>query len=234
MRPLARNARLAGFTFVELLLALALGTLAAATVALLLRAMLASGSVQTERLGGSFAARAALRTLSRDVSCAFAPPVKGLPPLRLETSTEPGKPSVRLEFYVPVLEDESFPGAYDVHAVAYEVRASSHGRSDFLRISAPCSGPYTNAPVTNLLFHGRFSLAAEIVDGEKRHSKWPPPEEPAAALPSAIRLSLSLRGENQPLVTEALIQAAASIRSPVERKRVEDPAEQHPPPPEGI
>ena len=150
----------AGFTFVELLLALALAGLVAAILGLLVRGLFFAGEGQSVRLNSSHAARAALRILAREVSCAFAPPVENLPPLKLSATTEPGKPQVALSFYAPV----PAPLGYDMDQVTYEVMANRRGPSELLRISAPCSGPHTNAPVTNLLFSGRFSLAIQAIN----------------------------------------------------------------------
>lgn len=218
MHPLPPSLRRCGFTLVELLLAMALGVLVAAILALLLRGLLTAGEGQSARLQGPFAARAALRTLSREVACAFAPPVKDLVPLELSSSTEPGKPQVRLAFYSP-LPRPDFPDAYDIHHVAYEVHAVDQGLRELRRIAAPCSGPYTNAPATNLLLQGHFSLSIAAITNETPVAEWPPPATDAAtpALPASLRLSLDLRGQDAPYQTDVLIQAAIGVRSPVER-----------------
>lgn len=203
----------AGFTFVELLLALALAGLVAAILGLLVRGLFFAGEGQSVRLNSAHAARAALRTLAREVSCAFAPPVENLPPLKLSATTEPGKPQVVLSFYAPV----PAPLGYDMDQVTYEVMANRREPSELLRISAPCSGPRTNAPVTNLLFSGRFSLAIQAITNGTSCDEWPPPKTDKPVLPTSLRLTLSLPGQ-PPLQTEVLIQTANGIRSPVERK----------------
>lgn len=205
--------RPSGFTFVELLLALALGALVAAILGVLVHGLFSAGEGQASRFRGSFAARAALRTLSRDISCAFAPPVEKLAPLRLSASTEVGQPQVVLAFYVPV----PAPLGYDVAQVTYEVAPTRRGRFEIRRISAPCSGPLTNAPVTNLLFEGRFALAIEALTNGTACAAWPPPQtQEKPTLPTSLRLTWSMPGRES-FQTEVLIQAAAGIRSPVER-----------------
>ena len=207
--------RPSGFTFIELLLALALGALVAAILGALIHGLFSAGASQASRLRGPVAARAALRILSREISCAFAPPVENLAPLRLSASTEIGKPEVVLAFYVPV----PAPFGYDVEQVTYEVAPSQGPLRKLQRISAPCSGPLTNAPVTNLLFEGRFSLAIEALTNGTACAEWPPPkttEKPT--LPASLRLTLAMPGQ-EPLWTEVLVQAAAGIHSPVERKK---------------
>ena len=214
--------RPSGFTFVELLLALALGALVAAILGLLVHGLFSAGNSQTARLRGPFAAQAALRTLSREISCAFAPPVKDLAPLRLSASTEIGKPEVVLAFYVPV----PAPLGYDIEQVTYEVAPTRGPLRELRRISAPCSGPYTNVPVTNLLFEGRFALAIEAMTNGTACAAWPPDQTPdKPTLPASLRLTLSLDGQ-EPLRTEVLIQAAAGIQSPLDRKdpKAEEPA----------
>lgn len=216
MRRTSPSLRPSGFTFVELLLALALGTLVAAILAALVHGLLVAGTGQASRFQGPFAARAALRVLSREIACAYAPPGEDLAPLRLSTSTEPGQPDVRLAFYAPVRAEPRSLGGYDVEQVAYEVMRIGEGRRELRRIAAPCSGPATNAPVTNRLFEGRFTLAIAALTNAHPHAAWPPPDVEKPALPSSLRLSLAVDGED-PIATEVLIQSAADIRSPLER-----------------
>ncbi len=223
MHPNPSNARQAGFTLVELLLAMALGVLVAGILAALIHGLLAAGEGQATRLQGPFAARAALRTLSREIACAFAPPVKDLPPLQLSTSTETAKPEVHLEFYLPVPAEPRAIHGYDIEHVTYEVFQTGNGRRELQRISAPCSGSFTNAPVTNRMLNGRFTLTIEAVTNEIARTEWPPPKTEKSGLPTSVRLSLSLPGE-KPLQTEVLIQTATGIRSPVER--IADPSEE--------
>lgn len=206
---------------VELVLAIALAVLVAAILAALIRGLLASGEKQTLRLQGPVAARTALRTMSREIACAFAPPAKNLPPLKLAAATEPGKPEVDLSFFVPVRIEATLPLPYDVEQVSYQVQAARDGGRDLLRISAPCSGPATNAPVTNRLLHGQFALAIEAVTNGATRTEWPPPYAKEPGLPDAMRLTLSRPGES-PLRTEVLIQTAVGIRSPLERRQATD------------
>lgn len=227
MKPPPPKARPGGFTLVELLLALALGVLVTAILGALIHGLLTVGTGQSGRIRGPLAARAAVRTLAREISCAFAPPVKDLVPLTLAASTEIGQPEVALSFYAPVPAEPRALGGYDIEQVTYEVAAAGNGRRVLRRIAAPCSGPLTNAPVTNLLFEGRFSLAIEAVTNGTAAAEWPPRDAAEPALPPSLRLSLALPGED-PLQTEVLIQAAAGIRSPVERTNTPAAAESSP------
>ena len=209
-----------GFTFVELLLALALGALVATILGTLVHGLFAAGEGQSGRLRGPFAARAALRSLSRELACAFAPPDENLIPLRLAVSTEVDRPETVLSFYAPV----PGPLGYDVEQVTYEIAPVRGARREWRRISAPCSGPLTNAPVTNVLFEGRFALAVEVLADGAAHSVWPPPKgETKTGLPPSVRLTLALPGQ-APQQTEVLIQTAAGIRSPVERAEADENA----------
>lgn len=234
MNPAPAKAQRAGFTLVELLLALVLGAVVAAVLAFLVHGLLAAGEGQSRRLQGTFAARAALRAMSRELACAFPPPVTDLVPLQLATSTEPGQPDVWLSFYAPVPAEPRSGNFYDIEQVSYAVQADGQGTRELLRVSAPCSGPRTNAPVTNLLLRGRFTLAVEALANGAALLEWPPPisgdERPG--LPTSVRLSISLPDED-PIRTEVLVQAAVGIRSPVEREPTE-PGESdgnRPPPP---
>ncbi|MDY0150160.1 MAG: prepilin-type N-terminal cleavage/methylation domain-containing protein, partial [Kiritimatiellia bacterium] len=102
MSPPAAIRHRDGFTFVELLLAIALSALVAGILGMLIHGLLITSHSQTQRQQGPFSARAALRTLSREVACAFVPPVQDRVPLTLTTSTAPGEPVVRLAFFVPL------------------------------------------------------------------------------------------------------------------------------------
>ncbi len=211
------SSRQAGFTLVELLVAIALGVLVAGILATLIHGLLAARSGQSSRIHGPLAARAALRSLSREISCAFAPPVKDTPPLELVTSTEPDKPVVALTFYAPVPAEPIAGSGYDIEQVTYEVFPVGPGQRELRRISAPCSGPFTLAPVTNRLLNGNFTLAIEAVTNGTAHAEWPPSQAEQPFLPTSMRLLLTLPGES-PVQTEVLIQAANGIRSPIERK----------------
>ena len=212
--------RPAGFTFVELLLALALGALVAAILGTLVHGLFAAGEGQSGRLRGSFAARAALRILSRELACAYAPPAEDVPPLQLSVSTEVGQPETVLSFYVPV----PGPLGYDIEQVTYEIAPTRGAQREWRRISAPCSGPFADAPVTNVLFTGSFSLIVEILSEEVAHPVWPPPQgETKPGLPASVRLTLALPGQ-APRPTEVLLQAATGIRCPIERAAADENA----------
>lgn len=217
MKTAVPSVRKPGFTMVELLLALALGVLVAAILAALIRGLLAAGDGQSARFSGPLAARAAVRSLAREIACAFAPPVKDLAPLTLTPSTESGKPDVVLSFYAPVPGAAGFAGGYDIEHVTYEVRPAGNGQRELRRISAPCSGPLVQAPVTNRLLQGRFMLSIQAITNSTAHAEWPPENAAEPGLPTSLRLSLALPGV-EPVQTEVLIQSATGIRSPVERK----------------
>jgi prepilin-type N-terminal cleavage/methylation domain-containing protein len=217
MKPAFPIACKQGFTLVELLLAIALGVLVAGILAALIHGLLNAGEAQASRARGPLAARAALRALAREIACAYAPPVQNLAPLTLATSTEPGKPEVSLAFYAPVPAEPLSIGGYDIEHVTFEVVRDGPDLRELRRISAPCSGPLTNAPLTNRLLSGRFTLAIEALTNGTAQVEWPPPKMETPVLPASLRLSLSLPGED-PLQTEVLIQTAHGISSPVERK----------------
>ena len=217
MTPASHNVRRNGFTLVELLLSIALGVLVAGILAALLHGLLSAGDAQGQRLNGPFAARAALRSLSREITCAFSPPVKDLAPLRLDTTTEPGKPEVQLVFFAPVPAEPYFAHGYDIEKVTYQVIQQRKGQKKLLRISVPCSGPATNAPVTNLLLSGSFTLAMEAITNGTARTEWPPKKMENPTLPTSLRLTLSLPRE-APLQTEVLLQTATGIRSPIDRQ----------------
>jgi len=213
LNPAPSSSRQAGFTMVELLLALSLGVLVAGILGALIHGLLTAGEGQTSRIKGPYAARFAVRTLSREIASAYAPPVKDLAPLQLSTSTEPGKPSLLLSFYTPV---QASIGA-DIEQVTYAVESIGKGNHELQRISVPCSGPYTNLPTTNRLLSGRFTLVVTAIEEENALAEWPPSQATETDLPASMHLSLTLSGEN-PIETEVLIQAALGVSSPLERE----------------
>jgi len=213
MNPAPWQDRRAGFTMVELLLALALGVLVAGILGALIHGLLSAGNGQTSRIKGTYAARAAVRTLSREIACAYAPPVEDLVPLQLSTSTELGKPSLLLSFYTPV----PGPIGADMEQITYVVEAADTEPHELRRISVPCAGPYTNAPITNRLLIGHFSLRIEAMEKDEALTEFPPAEATELSLPSSLRLTLTLPDQD-PIETEVLLHAAQGIRSPLDRE----------------
>ena len=216
MPPKSPSRPCAGFTLVELLLATVLAVLVAAILAALIHGLLTAGDSLAGRVRGPFAARAALRALSREAACAFAPPVEELAPLQLGVSTEPDQPRVQLVFYAPVPAATGLIGGYDLEQITWRVQPFADGHRELQRISVPCSGPFTNVPTTNLWLAGPFELAIEAVTNGTGLAVWPPPGMDPPALPPALRMTLAWPGE-APLHTEVLIQTANGLRSPVER-----------------
>jgi len=198
---------------VELLVALALGVLVTGILGALIHGLLSASDGQANRLRGPFAARSAIRSLSRELTCAFPPPVKEIVPLQLTTSTEPGKASVLLIFYAPVPS----PIGADIEQITFAVRSIGKGQKELQRIRVPSTGPFTNAPITNRVFAGRFTLTIEAVKDGEAYSEWPLAQTEDLSLPASLRLSLTLPGEN-PIETEVLIQTTRDIPSPLERK----------------
>ncbi len=208
----------AGFTLIELLLAIALGVLVAAILAALVHSLLSAGDVLSARTRGPFAARAAVRELAREIACAFPPPGPDSVPLQLAASTDPDQPQVRLAFFVPVPAEPRGAGGYDLQQVVWSVQPFPDGRRELRRVSAPCSGPRTNAWTTNVWLQGNFSLAVEAVTNGTGLAEWPPPRTAdSPGLPPSLRLALALPGA-EPIRTEVLIQTANGIRSPVARQ----------------
>ena len=220
MEAASSNSNSKGFTFVELLLALALGALIAGVLAALVHGLISSGARQDQRMNGPFHTRAAIRIMARELACAFSPPVKNLPPLTLATSTEPGKPAVAISFYAPVPAPPPPLQNYELEHITYEVRTGADGQQQLNRISVACSGPGTNTPATNLMLEGRFTLAIEAVTNGTARTEWPPATAAEPELPAAVRLTLQAPGAAV-VQTEALIQSGQVIVSPVERPPVE-------------
>lgn len=213
------------FTLVELLLAVALGAMAAVILAAILHGLVRSDRAQTAHLAGPVAARSALLRMAREVSCAFAPPGIGNAdpagaPLSLSrpAAGEPGEAELRLAFYLPVASRApQLPGFYGVERVTYEVRPVPGGGAgrELLRLSVPCSGPRTNDVRKTTLLRGDFKLTVRTGDGagtdDPADGIWPP-DSPSGALewtvlPESLRFSILLPGD-ETVETEALVHCS--------------------------
>ncbi len=240
-RPCARNGE--GFTLVELLLAVALGSLVALILASLLHGLVIGERGQSRILEGPVAARSALLRLARETACAFAPPDPQTTPLALELPDEPGGPEVRLSFHLPVpSRAPQLPGFHGVEKVRYEVRAVSGARAEggmpvreLVRISSPCAGPLANDERKEVVLRGPFALSVRVSGGDGGQSgdstsgTWPPAGAGAgkdggngqAPLPPALWFSIRLPGQ-EAIVTEALVHCAHVLGPPKGRKPAVD------------
>lgn len=240
MPPAGQGARRGGFTLVELLVAIALGSLVALILASLLHGLVRSGQVQTRNLEGPVAARTALLRLARETSCAFAPPNPQITPLALELSAEWGEPELRLAFYLPVpSRTPQLPGFYGVEKVSYEVRTvdGEGGEKgapvrELVRISSPCAGPRANDERKTTLLRGPFSLVIRVpgedgdISGESAAETWPPAKavggkdasDGQPPLPPSLWFSIRLPGQDA-IETEALVHCAQVLGPPKGRKK---------------
>lgn len=171
------------FTLVELLIAISLSAVVALVLIGISYQLIRATDAQTRRFNGPYAAQQALAALSVDLACAFAPPPlpaatnaavppePQTPPFQLETPTNPTEP-IRLSFIAPEPNAADHP-LYALRRVAYEFRWTAPDRYDWLLISAPTAGPYTNAPATNLLYRGPLHPAFQALP--------PPPTDPDIA-----------------------------------------------------
>lgn len=240
MPPAKQGARRGGFTLVELLVAIALGSLVALILASLLHGLIRSEQVQTRYLEGPVAARSALLRLARETSCAFAPPDSQITPLSLDLSAEWGEPELQLAFYLPVpSRAPQLPGFYGVERVAYEVRtvggeAGTKGAPvrELVRISSPCAGPQANDELETVLLRGPFTLVIRVSGAEGDNSgdsmaeTWPPPKAASGKdasdgqppLPPSLWFSIRLPGQDA-IETEALVHCAHVLPPPKGREK---------------
>lgn len=224
MNDAASPPRTAGFTLVELLLAIALGVLVALIIGALLHGLLATEQAQSLRLRGPLAAQAALRTMTHEISSAFPPPGTNTTALHLQAPSSPGHTQNLLTFYAPAPLDPPIPGAYGMARITYQTRSLNRNHHILERIHTPCSGPATNQLTTNSILAGNFTLVCQALTNGSSLSEWPPPgDSNAPPLPQAIRLTLTQPGK-KPLQTTALIQTAHDIPSPRERSAKESNA----------
>lgn len=225
-----------GFTLVELLVAIALGSLVALILASLLHGLILGDRAQTRHLEGPVAARSALLRLARETACAFAPPDPKITPLTLATSSEPGEPEVRLAFYLPVpSRAPGLPGFYGVEKVTYEVRTAEPGNGrdqpvpvrELVRVSSPCAGPRADEKRKTTLLRGPFNLVVRVPGTEKEKpggsmaETWPPTgksrgkgaDNGQPPLPPSLWFSIRLPGEKA-IETEALVHCAHGLDAP--------------------
>lgn len=235
--PARHGARFGGFTLVELLVAVALGSLVALILASLLHGLVRSDRIQTRHLEGPIAARNALLRLARETACAFAPPDPKITPLSLELPTDWGEPELRLSFYLPVPSREPrLPGFYGVERVVYEVRTlegtGTNAVRELVRLSSPCAGPQADDRRKTTLLRGPFQLAVRVPDAEggKRDASmsetWPSGEKGGGGsgedneqppLPPSLWFSIRLPGQ-EPIETETLVHCAHVLEAPKGRR----------------
>ena len=200
----------AGFTLVELLLALFLFALIAAVIFAAFAAV-ASGvekgrqSMEFYRVG-----RTALLRMAQEIGAAMPPPdgsattvttVGSNPAFQgKKTSGGSGIGQDRVEFLtIPYRRYSDKVPAYELCRVAYYVADNQQGKTALFR-DEDCSGEEderhdraTRLELTDLA----VGLEITYFDAEQVHEEWPPTRDAKNPLPCRVRLALTLRNTQQ-------------------------------------
>ena len=197
----------AGFTLVELLLALFLFALIAGVIFAAFAAV-ASGvekgrqSMELYRVG-----RTALLRMAQEIGAAMPPPdgsvatVGSNPAFQgKKTSGGSGVGHDRVEFLtIPYRRYSDKVPAYELCRVAYYVADNQQGKTALFR-DEDCSGEEderhdraTRLELTDLA----VGLEITYYDAEQVHEEWPPTRNDQSLLPCRVRLALTLRNTQQ-------------------------------------
>ncbi len=200
--------RSAGFTLVELLLALFLFALVAGVIFAMFNAV-ASGvdkgrqSMELYRVG-----RAALLRMAQEIGAALPPPEKTgttgttdvLAFQGKKQTAGPGVSHDRVDFLTIPYRRARVPiPSYELCRVAYYVAENAQGKSALFR-EEDCSGEsgaQHERAIRLELTDLAVGLGLTYYDATKEHDEWPANREAQQLLPCRVRLALTLRDAQQ-------------------------------------
>jgi prepilin-type N-terminal cleavage/methylation domain-containing protein len=186
----------AGFTLVELLLALFLFALVAGVVFAAFAAV-ASGvekgrqHIELYRVG-----RVALLRMAQEVGAAMPPPAGSATGFQGKKNADGGAGRDRIDFLtIPYRRYSDKVPSYELCHVAYYVADNAQGKTALFR-EEDCSGeederrgPATRLELTDLA----VGLEITYYDAAKDYEEWPPLRDDQSLLPCRVRLALTLR-----------------------------------------
>lgn len=197
-----RNAHCAGFTLIELVLALAIAVLVAALAWSLLFTTTDTVERQQDAARGPQAAARAMDLLAEDLTHLFIPAGdEACAPALRAAGDEPFELSFcRMQASGSTRE---LPWT-EPRAIVYRVGGGDSFTAALLRVSATLSG--VERVETNVLVERIESLRVEFSDGAAWHAGWPPPEG-GDLKPRVARVELRLPGRIEPLSAEYWLPA---------------------------
>ena|GEM_PF-1652405 len=201
--PLRRLQGEAGFTLVELLLALFLFALIAGVIFATFAAV-ASGvekgrqHIELYRVG-----RVALLRMAQEVGAAMPPPAGSEMRFQGKKNADGGTGHDRMDFLtIPYRRYSDKVPSYELCHVAYYVAENAQGKTALFR-EEDCSGEEderreraeraTRLELTDLA----VGLEMTYYDAEKDYEEWPPTTDDQSLLPCRVRLALTLRDAQQ-------------------------------------
>jgi len=190
----------AGFTLVELLLALFLFALIAGVIFAAFAAV-ASGvekgrqHIEIYRVG-----RVALLHMAQEVGAAMPPPTGSDTRFQGKKNTDGGTGHDRIDFLtIPYRRYSDKVPSYELCRVAYYVADNPQGKTALFR-EEDCSGEEEERRErATLLELTDLAVGLEITyyDAEKDYEEWPPNRDDQSLLPCRVRLALTLRDTPQ-------------------------------------
>lgn len=197
-----RNAHRAGFTLIELVLALAIAVLVAALAWSLLFTTTDTVERQQDAARGPQAAARAMDLLAEDLTHLFIPAGDDACALALRAA---GDEPFELSFCRMQASGSTRELPWtEPRAIVYRVGGGDPFTAALVRVSATLSG--VERVETNVLVERVESMRVEFSDGAAWYAGWPPPEG-GDLKPRVARVELRLPGQLEPLAAEYWLPA---------------------------
>jgi general secretion pathway protein J len=198
--PLSTCEGEAGFTLVELLLALFLFALVVGVVFAAFGAVANGVEKGRQSIELYHVGRVALLRMAQEIGAAMPPPSGSATGFQGKKNADGGTGHDRIDFLtIPYRRYSDKAPGYDLCRVAYYVADNVQGKTALFR-EEDCSGEEderhdyaTRLELTDLA----VGLEITYYDAEKEYEEWPPTPDAQSLLPCRVRLALTLRNAQQ-------------------------------------
>src|SRR5215831_10350811 len=198
--PLRPPQRDAGFTLVELLLALFLFAFIAGVIFAAFAAVASGVEKGRQHIELYHVGRVALLRMAQEIGAAMPPPAGSDTHFQGKQNADGGTGHDRIDFLtIPYRRYSDKVPSYEICHVAYYVADTSQEKTALFR-EEDCSGEEderreraTRLELTDLA----VGLEMTYYDAEKDYEEWPPNRDDQSLLPCRVRLALTLRDAQQ-------------------------------------
>ena len=198
--PLRPPQRDAGFTLVELLLALFLFAFIAGVIFAAFAAVASGVEKGRQHIELYHVGRVALLRMAQEIGAAMPPPAGSAVFFQGKKNADGGTGHDRIDFLtIPYRRYSDKVPSYELCHVAYYVADNTQGKTALFR-EEDCSGEEderrehaTRLELTDLA----VGLEMTYYDAEKDYEEWPPNRDDQSLLPCRVRLALTLRDAQQ-------------------------------------